>query len=290
MTILTICLMIAVLILSFYLESRRELNMLRVTGYSVSSEKLPDWIRGKNIVFISDFHEAEDGALNDRILEEIKKASPELILVGGDMVNGNEAPGKTKPAADLIKELSKDYKVLYAYGNHERKMEEDKYGTKYLWEEMLGSFNENVHLLKNERYDISSEEGKGIISIYGLDIPLKYYGRVIFPKPDAGELSEMLGSPDKNNFNILLGHAPDFFKSYCEWGADMVFSGHFHGGMIRLPLLGGIISPRHRPFPKYDYGIYESGSTKMFVTNGLGQHSLSIRINNIPEIVVIKFR
>ena len=69
---------------------------------------------------------------------------------------------------------------------------------------MLDSFNEKVHLLKNERYDISSEEGKGIISIYGLDIPLEYYGRVIFPKPDAEKLGEMLGSPDKTTGSVPL--------------------------------------------------------------------------------------
>lgn len=290
MEILTICLMIAVLILSVYLESRRELNTLRVTTYEVSDKKVPEWMKGKNIVFLSDFHEAEKGAINEKILKEVKTAAPELVIIGGDLVNGSESPDRITPAKDLINALGRDYTVLYAFGNHERKMDEDFYGTKDLWESFTDSFSENVHILRNEKYDVSSEEGKGIISIYGLDLPLKYYGRVRFPKPDAGMIEDMLGTPDKESYNILLGHAPDFAKSYGEWGADMVLAGHFHGGMVRLPLLGGVISPRLRPFPKYDYGVYECGLGKMYVTNGLGQHSMSIRINNIPEIVVIKFR
>lgn len=290
MQILTICLMIAVLIISFYLESRRELNTLRVTEYEINNDKVPEWLRGKNIVFLSDFHEAEGGALNERIVEEVKRAEPELILIGGDMVNGSETPEKTAPARDLIKELSKDHKLLYAYGNHERKMEENKYGTKAIWEDLVASFSENVLFLKNEKYDASSKEGKGVISIYGLDVPLEYYGRIRFPKPDAAKLKEFLGNPDKESMNILLCHAPDFVKACSEWGADIVLSGHFHGGMVRLPLLGGVISPRLTLFPKYDYGKYEVGNSIMYVTNGIGQHSMKIRFNNIPEIVVLKFR
>ena len=87
----------------------------------------------------------------------------------------------------------------------------------------------------------------------------------------------------------LLAHNPDYFRSYCTLHPDLIVSGHNHGGMIRIPGIGGVISPRLHPFPKYDYGVYESADikTKMVVTAGCGMHSIHIRINNPPEMVVI---
>ena len=87
----------------------------------------------------------------------------------------------------------------------------------------------------------------------------------------------------------MLAHNPDYFRSYCTLHPDLIVSGHNHGGMIRIPGLGGVISPRLHPFPKYDYGVYEStdSQTKMVVTAGCGMHSIHIRINNPPEMVVI---
>ena len=103
------------------------------------------------------------------------------------------------------------------------------------------------------------------------------------------KINELLsGSPE--GYSILLGHAPDFIDGYSDWGADLALSGHFHGGIIRFPFLGGLISPRFMLFPRYDYGKYKKGKTIMIVTNGMGQHSLCLRVNNIPEIVSIKFQ
>ena len=98
----------------------------------------------------------------------------------------------------------------------------------------------------------------------------------------------------KFKFNLVfaefLAHNPEYFEAYAEWGADLTLSGHFHGGIINIPLIGGAISPRLKVLPKYTKGMYESEKTSgkmMYLTSGIGQHSIKIKVNNIPEIVII---
>ncbi|SHH94836.1 metallophosphoesterase [Clostridium grantii] len=90
--------------------------------------------------------------------------------------------------------------------------------------------------------------------------------------------------------NILLVHNPKYFEKYSNWGADLIFSGHVHGGIIRLPYLGGLLSPDRRFFPKYDNGVYENNGNKMIVSRGLGNSHLNLRINNKPELIVVTLK
>lgn len=268
---------VIICIIAVFLESFRELNSLRVTKYQASSTKL----EGKyTIVFISDYHEAK--RLNDRIIAAIDNISPDLVLIGGDMLNGKSLDEDIEPVVQLINQISEKYDTYMAYGNHERKIKDDYYGTGGLWQAFESEVSDKLHFLVDEHIDINND-----ICIYGLDIPPEYYHRLKYPELRAGDITEDLGAPGER-YNILLAHTPDFIDGYSEWGADLVLAGHFHGGMIRLPFIGGVISPRLRLFPGYDYGAYSVGHTMMLVTNGLGQHSMKIRINNIPEIVCIE--
>ena len=85
----------------------------------------------------------------------------------------------------------------------------------------------------------------------------------------------------------MLAHNPDFFEKYVEYGAEYVFSGHNHGGIVRLPFLGGVVSTGYRPFPKYYGGVYKKNNTTMYVTRGLGSHTIRFRLFNKPQIHMI---
>ncbi len=100
-------------------------------------------------------------------------------------------------------------------------------------------------------------------------------------------MEQYLGAAGKDCFNILLAHNPEYFKEYQEWGADLVMSGHVHGGIARLPLLGGVIAPSLQLFPAYDAGLFQRGKSHMVLTRGLGTHHIRLRFFNIPEISVI---
>lgn len=130
-------------------------------------------------------------------------------------------------------------------------------------------------------------------NLYGLVLPFDTY-RYLFSnrnakKVDYDYIQNKLGNLNKDECNILLAHNPLYFDEYAKWGADFVFSGHVHGGIIRLPKIGGVLSPDRKFFPKYSFGEYTKGNTKMFVSKGLGGSAVKIRINCRPEIVAIKF-
>lgn len=291
MKIIAIVLIVFLVIVALVMiESRREMNKYRITEYVISGSNasVPTGLRDKKIVFLSDYHEACDGRINDEIIAAIKKQKPDYILLGGDMLNGHLSLEGDPPSIGLINALANICPVYYAYGNHEKRVVLDYYNVGPLWEEYSGRLDRRVHFLINDKAYLNGIDSSGGV-VYGLDIPLENYGRIVFPKLGNEEIREMIGTKPEGEFVILLGHAPDFFDGYSEWGADLVLSGHFHGGLIRFPLLGGLISPRLHLFPKYDYGLYKKNNSQMIVTGGLGQHSVKIRVNNRPEIVVIKF-
>ena len=93
---------------------------------------------------------------------------------------------------------------------------------------------------------------------------------------------------EENYYEILLAHNPDYFPQYCQYGADLILSGHVHGGLVRIPFLKGIASPAVRFFPRYDGGLFTEGKSNMVVSRGLGTHTLPVRIFNPAELVVIR--
>jgi predicted MPP superfamily phosphohydrolase len=100
-------------------------------------------------------------------------------------------------------------------------------------------------------------------------------------------MKRLLDAFDTGRYGILLTHNPLCFPVYARWGADLTLSGHVHGGMIRLPILGGLLSPEREFFPKYSAGIYGEDDKKLLVSRGLGSGVFGARIFNIPEIPVI---
>ena len=103
-----------------------------------------------------------------------------------------------------------------------------------------------------------------------------------------GFMEKVLGRPQTETFTVLLAHSPMFFREYAEWGADLTLAGHFHGGTIQIPFLGGLMTPQYQFFFPWYAGLYEGlMERKMIVGRGLGTHSINIRFNDKPQVVVV---
>ena len=139
-------------------------------------------------------------------------------------------------------------------------------------------------LLENESV-LLPETG---IRIFGVEIDMDYYKKLCRNVMKVSCLNSLLGRPCADEYSILLAHNPDYFQTYAGWGADLVLSGHVHGGIMRLPVLGGVLSPALRLFPKYDGGLYEEGKSKMVLGRGLGTHTLPVRVFNPGELIVVR--
>lgn len=267
-------------------RSRYERDCLVTEEYRIVSEKIHG--QGKTIVFLTDLHNKEFGEENSRLLETVRKVKPDAVLFGGDGMVAKRGNSDVRIPLALLTELAKEFPVYCGNGNHESRMlwKSEIYGEAY---ENYRTTLENagIRYLSNEAADLDSD-----IRIYGLDLPKSAY------LPRSGEipeglLKETLGEPDPEKFCLLLAHSPLFFEEYAAWGADLTLSGHFHGGTIRLPLVGGVMTPQYQFFYPRCAGYFElpgkgREKSRMIVGRGLGTHSINIRLNDKPQVVVVR--
>lgn len=241
-----------------------------------------------SMVLLADLHNASFGPRNEALLQEIRGADPKAVLAAGDMVVTKGKRFASDAAIELMGELTRRYPVYYANGNHEDRLAQRRevFGDAYeAYMEEIQSLG--VHLLQNSRQLL--EINRMRIAIWGYRPDWSYYKHGRAEKMEVQEMNQALGEPQPDVFNILLAHHPNYFETYARWGADLTLSGHLHGGMIRLPILGGVVSPGWTLFPKYDHGVYTLGEKKMIVSAGLASHTIKLRVNNPPELVVIDF-
>lgn len=271
--IILFLLTIFVLLVSIY-----EHRNFTCTYYNINSKKLPKEFTTKSIVVLSDLHNCGFGDKCRRLIKKIDEINPDLIIIAGDMIIKRKTYNSSSIAVKLIEALAKKYNIYYGLGNHEERERYYNNSEFIIYKEHLEGLG--VKFLDNEYIKING------LKIYGLNIELDYYYKSF--DFDKEYIESLLERTNSNDYNILIAHHPEYFKEYVNWGADLILSGHLHGGIMRLPLLGGIISPRFRLFPKYYGGLYEKDNKKMIVSRGLGTHTIKIRIFNKPELINIK--
>jgi hypothetical protein len=264
-----------------FAESCRENNMLAVSQYDVCSDKLKNNMK---VVMVSDLHNAEFGDNNDMLISKIQHLEPDVILVAGDVMVG-KAGVSPQVAVDFLNRLGTLCHVYVSKGNHEMRtsLYLEQYGS--MWNYLYENTKDKVTWLINDAVYLE----KYNITITGLDIDAIYYRRFKLYPMETEYLIDTLPDINNNSYNILLAHNPDYFSRYADWGADMTFSGHVHGGIMIIPKLGGVVSPMLRLFPKYYKGMYDIDNKKMILSSGLGSHTIKARVNNKPEIVVVNF-
>lgn len=287
------------IILLIVLWALIEQKLIVTSKHSIISAKLPEQINNTSFVVLADLHNRTFGKKNVRLIQRINALAPEFIIVAGDMVNKKE-PSHPSNGYSLLEQLSKKYKIYYAYGNHEQRIElndkealtKDKvtansaYSTWVEYKELLKK--SNVTFLNNESSIYIKNNTR--LRITGISIEPKYFERNKMPAMDPEYLTSLVGNCSKEEYQILVAHNPIYFKSYIHWGADLTVSGHLHGGMVRLPGIGGMISPQAKLFPKYHAGKYEEKGQQLVVSRGLGSHSIMPRLFNIPELIYINLK
>lgn len=277
--ILGIVCLIAVLIISL-IENRR----LVTTCYQIKDSLIPETFHGFHIVQLSDLHNAAFGEKNERLIQSVKELNPDVILITGDMIIGK--PGvEVAFAADTINAMCEIAPVYFSMGNHELRASiyTDTYGT--MWKDFSSRLSSEIHLLLDK--EVCLCRGNDVIHLYGLNLTPVLYKRLIRTPMPADYLNSLFGECNPKEYHIFMAHNPDYFKEYADWGANLTFSGHVHGGMIRLPFLGGVISPMIHLFPKYDKGLFINNNKYMILSGGLGNHTFKFRVNNLPEIVSV---
>ena len=274
-----IVVILSCLILAAILAQTAELRRFRTTEYEIMTDKVHHMGR---LAVLADLHGFTYGKGNKRLLEAVRKAKPDVILIAGDLVV-TEKTGSYDTATRLCLDLTKSAPVFYTFGNHETRAADRKNPKIAAFVSTLQKAG--VTFLNNE---FSTEPVQGEeLTIYGLEVPMTYYQKGVHNVLPDDFIAEKLGSCSDESFSILLSHNPMFGEDYFAWGADLILSGHTHGGLVRFPGKGSLISPELTFFPKYDGGIYEKDGSHLIVSKGLGTHSFHIRIFDRAEIVSV---
>lgn len=242
---------------------------LTVDEYTFTSAKVSKSADDFRIVQVSDLHNAKFGKNNSRLISKIKDQSPDIIVITGDIVDSNHTNIDT--ATDFCKEAAKIAPCYYITGNHEMWLDKSETDTLY-----SGMNSAGVTILDSTT--ITLENG---IYLTGLGDDHLYDGTL-------AKLSESV--PD-DALHIVLAHEPQYLEEeYTLSSPDLIITGHAHGGQFRLPFIGGIVAPDQGFFPKYTAGEYKSGDTTMYVSRGLGNSVIPLRIFNTPEINLLKIK
>ena len=255
-----------------------------VRRYELKSDK----IKGSyTFALLSDLHGYVYGKDNEKLIKAIEDIKPDAILCAGDMFNARKVDGEIDyaNALHLMTTLPAICPVYMGNGNHEHKVKEytaefgnvyDRYRTQLV--------KAGVNVLENDSIDIPEAN----IRITGLDLGLPFFHKVTRKEMDDNQIQRYVGHSSSLKYQVLIAHNPIYFDNYAKWGADLTASGHVHGGIIRLPFVGGVISPALTLFPKYDGGKFELGDKTMILSRGLGTHSIHVRMFNPGELDVIR--
>ena len=254
---------------AFLIKDSRE--DLEISRYEVNSKKLPESFDGFKIVQLSDLHGAEFGEDGMGLVEKVKELEPDIIALTGDFVTDEGDLAAVKKLAGRLTELCP---VYFVSGNHE-------FGSGLAVKVRNILERAGVKYLSNEYLTIN--RGEDEILLGGVEDPLAYADML---SPD--ELAQKMNDAAPDAFKILLGHRNYWMTEYPELPVDLIFCGHAHGGLIRIPGVGGLIGTDRRLFPDFDAGEYNNGRYTLIVSRGLG-NSVSIpRVFNRPEIVCVE--
>ena len=251
-------------------------HSLQVQRFTFTSPRLPAGFDGCVIVQLSDLHGALFGEDNRDLLKVVAKERPDYIFLTGDLLDQYRATPHSY-AASLGGALADIAPTYFVTGNHEWALP-DVPGLKRALEVAGGQ------VLTNE-YTVLARDGDNAV-LAGIDDPNGYADQKT-PEEVAEEVRAAFADP----FWILLAHRNNYFEdAYCRLGADLVISGHGHGGLVRLPFTDGLVSVERTFFPSYTAGFYQAGGADLFVSRGLGNSGRTFRLFNRPQVAVLTLK
>nr|WP_317412056.1 metallophosphoesterase [uncultured Solibaculum sp.] len=249
---------------------------LCVSRRDLSLDWLPPAWDNVRILHLSDLHSSRYGKHNEKLAARIRELHPDFILAPGDLCDRFAKRGDA--FLDLLEQLKGEFPIYVSIGNHELRVEQNAPENYRIFRESLSQ--KGVTVLDNT--SVVLERQGQCLRLYGINQPLSIY----YQHGTLQRVEDYLGERDPAYPALLLAHDPRWLERYAHWGASLVLAGHIHGGMLRLPLIGGVYSPDKTFFPQYDAGVFTKDGCTMVVSRGAGD-SRPFRIGSLPEMVLL---
>lgn len=246
------------------------------TDYELSYNNLPKSFDGYRVVQISDLHMEQFGEDNENLINMVTEQNPDIIVLTGDILKrhlANTPLNQVETIRPFLEKLSKIAPCYFVSGNHEWASGEINKLTKLL-EEL------NIVYLHNE-FVLLEKAGESFV-LAGVEDP---NGPADMMKPD--ELADSIAQSYPDKYTLLLAHRNDWMTKYPDLKVDTILCGHAHGGIVRLPFVGGVLGTDMDLFPKYDAGVFNEGNYDMVISRGLGGYLAIPRFLNNPEVVTV---
>lgn len=247
---------------------------LQTTETALVSPALPPAFDGLRIVELADLHGRVFGRGSRRLLAAVRRAEPDLICIDGDLFDERTDLAMLPP---LLRGLCAIAPVYYVTGNHEWRVP----GLRGILAQMRAC---GVTVLQDDWRVL--RRGEDALIVAGTDDPCGPAER----KTPAELIADIRAEAGEAAFLLLLTHRNDQLPQWSALGVQAVLAGHCHGGVVRLPFVGGLFGTDRRLFPAWDAGLYRQGETALYVSRGLGYTNVHFRLFNRPEVAVIVLR
>lgn len=247
---------------------------LQTTETALVSPALPPAFDGLRIVELADLHGRVFGRGSRRLLAAVRRAEPDLICIDGDLFDEHTDLAMLPP---LLRGLCAIAPVYYVTGNHEWRVP----GLRGILAQMRAC---GVTVLQDDWRVL--RRGEDALIVAGTDDPCGPAER----KTPAELIADIRAEAGEAAFLLLLTHRNDQLPQWSALGVQAVLAGHCHGGVVRLPFVGGLFGTDRRLFPAWDAGLYRQGETVLYVSRGLGYTNVHFRLFNRPEVAVIVLR
>lgn len=247
---------------------------LQTTETALVSPALPPAFDGLRIVELADLHGRVFGRGSRRLLAAVRRAEPDLICIDGDLFDEHTDLAMLPP---LLRGLCAIAPVYYVTGNHEWRVP----GLRGILAQMRAC---GVTVLQDDWRML--RRGEDALIVAGTDDPCGPAER----KTPAELIADIRAEAGEAAFLLLLTHRNDQLPQWSALGVQAVLAGHCHGGVVRLPFVGGLFGTDRRLFPAWDAGLYRQGETALYVSRGLGYTNVHFRLFNRPEVAVIVLR
>lgn len=260
-----------ILVSAIIAVNMRQNLRFETTTYQITSDRVQNQFR---IALLSDLHNHEYGENNYDLVEAIRQSRPDLILMAGDMLNADDHD--LHVVLNLCENLKRVAPICYMLGNHE--------GT-LMYAQEDGKVDLDGQLIRMGVRMLY--HGPESIVVRGNPVTL---GPFSYQSENAGrvDMAQVAQLEESEGFRIVASHYPSiFYEKLYDVDAELAVAGHYHGGQVRLPLLGGLYHVDDGLFPRYSGGKYKLGRAELVVSRGLGGHTSFPRINNRPELVLI---